>query len=217
MSLRTIAALALVAVMAAPALAAGTTKKKVEEPAMSAADEAKQEFNRGIAMRDEAWKLEEKLAGAEGADRAKLEKRIARAYKQAADHQQAAVAKNPEFHEAYGSLGYALRKQGDYAAALEAYDKALSLEPTYAEALEYRGEAYLGLDRPEDAKKDYAVLVGRDRSRAAQLLHSMKAWVAAKRSDGSADASVASLDGWVDDEMASLGDVAFDANGKGVW
>ena len=38
-----------------------------------------------------------------------------------------------------------------YPAALAAYDRALSLNPHNRGALEYLGEAYLELDRPDDA------------------------------------------------------------------
>lgn len=212
MKQRIFLALALVAVTTAalPALAAGGTKQKTDEAeAASPTEQAKMDYNRGIVARDQAWKLEERLASADADQRAKIEKRIAKNYAAAARHYESAIANNPRFHQAYSSLGYALRKQGEFAEALAAYNKALEIEPTYAEALEYRGEAYLGLDRPEDAKRDYSVLVGRDRSRAAQLLHSMKAWAAAR--------DAAAVAAWVDDELASLGDVAFDANGKGVW
>ena len=49
-------------------------------------------------------------------------------------------------------MGFAYRKLGDYPAALDAYGKALTLNPYNRGALEYLGEAYLELDRPDDAK-----------------------------------------------------------------
>jgi tetratricopeptide (TPR) repeat protein len=53
--------------------------------------------------------------------------------------------------EAYNLAGHAWRKLGDYERALAFYDKALELNPHHRGALEYLGEAYLELDRPEDA------------------------------------------------------------------
>ena len=94
-----------------------------------------------------------------------------------------ATVKDARFYQAYSDLGFALRKTGDYAAALETYDHAISLAPTYSPALEYRGEAYLALDRVEDAKKAYMALFPGDRGRADELLAAMKGWVEKRRAE----------------------------------
>ena len=64
---------------------------------------------------------------------------------------EASTDKDAHFHEAFSSLGYARRKLGMYEGALSAYDTALSLVPNYAEAVEYRAEAYLALNRIPEA------------------------------------------------------------------
>jgi tetratricopeptide (TPR) repeat protein len=46
---------------------------------------------------------------------------------------------NPNLPQAYNGLGYAYRKLGDYAKALENYDRALQLSPRFVDAIEYRG------------------------------------------------------------------------------
>ena len=84
-------------------------------------------------------------------------------------------------HQAFSSLGYALRKTGDFEASLVAYDRALEINPSYFEAIEYRAEAYLGLDRVEEAKAAYLDLFGRDPERAEQLLTAMKGWLQDRR------------------------------------
>ena len=68
-----------------------------------------------------------------------------------------------------------------------AYDKALSLRPSYPEAIEYRGEAYLALNRVDDAKQAYLDLFAGNRKLADQLLVAMKSWVAEKRSASGGD------------------------------
>src|SRR5258705_2213412 len=80
-------------------------------------------------------------------------------------------------------MGFALRKSGDYTAALEAYDRALTLSPAYTPAIEYRAEAYLNLDRVEDAKTAYMGLFPSDRSRADELLTAMKGWIEKRLAD----------------------------------
>ncbi|MBI1725288.1 MAG: tetratricopeptide repeat protein, partial [Candidatus Tectomicrobia bacterium] len=61
----------------------------------------------------------------------------------AAELFQQAVKADPKHYQAYNMLGYALRKTGKPKEALEAYNRALSLKPDYAPAIEYRGEAHL--------------------------------------------------------------------------
>ena len=72
---------------------------------------------------------------------------------------QEAVEQNPRDHAAHNMLGYALRKAGRPQQALDAYNRALSLKPDYAPALEYRGEAHLMLNNRKAAMEDYQALV----------------------------------------------------------
>ena len=68
------------------------------------------------------------------------------------DHMSAAVKRKPWHDDAYSLMGFAHRKLGDFESSLEAYDKALKLNPHNRGALEYLGEAYLDLDEPEQTK-----------------------------------------------------------------
>ena len=68
------------------------------------------------------------------------------------DHMSEALEARPWLDNAHNLMGFAYRKLGDYPAALDAYGKALTLNPYNRGALEYLGEAYLELDRPDDAK-----------------------------------------------------------------
>jgi tetratricopeptide (TPR) repeat protein len=72
---------------------------------------------------------------------------------------QKAVSANPKDHRAYNMLGYSLRHVGNYKEAISAYNAALTLKPDYAEALEYRGGAYLKAGNLAAAMKDYQTLV----------------------------------------------------------
>jgi Flp pilus assembly protein TadD len=68
------------------------------------------------------------------------------------------VAAHPDDADGHNWLGYALRKSGDAKAALPHYDRALRLDPRHLGAREYRGEAYLMLDRLADAEAELAEL-----------------------------------------------------------
>ena len=76
------------------------------------------------------------------------------------DHMGVALEARPWLDNAHNLMGFAYRKLGDYPAALEAYDKALALNPYNRGALEYLGEAYLELDRPDAAKQTLDRLAG---------------------------------------------------------
>jgi hypothetical protein len=105
---------------------------------------------------------------------------------------------DPSAHEAWNYVGYTNRKLGNYADALAAYAKALSLKPGYPEALECRGEAYLGLNHIPDAKQAYLDLYAGDRKLADKLLNAMKAWVAAQRAaPGGASSGADDFDHWI--------------------
>ena len=153
-------------------------------PSKSPAEEAAELYNSGIQHRDKAVALQKEAAAAPNEkDRAKLEKKAAKEFAKAASDYRQATQLNNKMHQAYSDLGFCLRKTGDYVGALEAYNRALSLAPAYAPAIEYRAEAYLGLDQVEDAKKAYLDLFPNDRSHADELLAAMKGWVQKRQGD----------------------------------
>ncbi|MBB4001796.1 MAG: tetratricopeptide repeat protein [Aurantimonas endophytica] len=62
------------------------------------------------------------------------------------------VERRPHHDNAWSLLGYSLRKSGNHERALDAYGRALSINPHHRGAMAYLGEAYLDLDRVRDAK-----------------------------------------------------------------
>jgi tetratricopeptide (TPR) repeat protein len=120
------------------------------------------------------------------------------AYASARTKLQVLVGRSPQLAEAWNSLGYTQRKLGAFDDALASYAKALELKPGYPEALEYRGEAYLRLNRIHDAKQAYLDLFVSNRAIAATLLDAMKAWLKTQDSAHSVDASIVTdLRQWV--------------------
>jgi tetratricopeptide (TPR) repeat protein len=67
-------------------------------------------------------------------------------------HMARVIEDRPWEDEAYNLSGFAWRKLGDYERALVLYDQALRLNPHNRGALAYLGEAYIELDRLDDAK-----------------------------------------------------------------
>jgi tetratricopeptide (TPR) repeat protein len=122
---------------------------------------------------------------------------------------QQATQSDPTMHEAWNYVGYTNRKLGNYDVALTAYERALTLQPGYPEALEYRGEAFLGLNRVADAQKAYLDLFASNRALADKLLASMKDWLQTQRASSSADATtVSELDKWIQERSTIAGQTA---------
>lgn len=71
---------------------------------------------------------------------------------------QQVVAKDPQNADAYNLMGYATRKSGDANGSLRYYTTALQIDPKHLGAHEYIGEAYLMLDRPQEAEQHLARL-----------------------------------------------------------
>ena len=122
---------------------------------------------------------------------------------------QQAAETNPQMPEAWNYVGYTNRHLGNYDTALTAYERALTLRPGYPDALEYRGEAFLGLNRIADAKQAYLDLFAGNRQLADKLLVAMRGWLDAQRASASADATaVSELDKWIQERSAIAGQTA---------
>ncbi len=158
-------------------------------------------YNVGLEYRNKAWKLEEQAATADGERAAKRAAKAQESYKKAIEQFRVAVELMPDFYQALGSLGYALLKTGQCGEALEAYDRALAIGPVYPAAIEERGEAYLGLDRTEEAKGAYEQLFRIDRKRAAELMSAMRRWLDKRRGDagGLSEEAINSFAVWIEE------------------
>lgn len=73
---------------------------------------------------------------------------------------QRVVARDSQNADAYNWLAYATRKNGDAAAAIPIYEKALAIDPKHRGAHEYIGEAYLMLGDLPKAKQHLKTLDG---------------------------------------------------------
>jgi tetratricopeptide (TPR) repeat protein len=117
---------------------------------------------------------------------------------------------DPQMHEAWNYVGYTNRKLGNYDVALAAYERALALHPGYPEALEYRGEAFLAVNRVADAQQAYLDLFASNRGLADKLLAAMKSWIDTQRTAGTGTDATAvnDLDKWVQERSQIAGQTA---------
>jgi len=170
------------------------------ERQMTPEEQAKAAYNQGVR----AVKAADKLAKSaeEATDDKKKSKALDKAkrqYENARGYFASALQRKVEMYEAWNYVGYTSRKLGEYDKALQAYDEALRLNPSYGEAIEYRGEAYLGLNRIDDAKNAYMQLFQSSRPLADQLMAAMQKWVTDRRAAGNAAPEVDALAQWIDE------------------
>lgn len=206
---RLTALLTMVLLVAGPAAAnggggmsGGTGSFGASSESLTPEQKAVRDYNAGVKLVSTADDAAATAASATDAKkRDKAAGKSEDAYRKALAKFESATTLVPAFAEAWNYVGYTRRRLGDAAHALVAYDRALQLKPAYLDAIEYRGVAYLALDRVSDAREAYLQLFGRDATLAARLLGAMRQWVATRRatSAGTDAAAVDDLAHWIDE------------------
>jgi tetratricopeptide (TPR) repeat protein len=179
---------------------AGGGSFNMPERQMTPEEQAKTAYNQGVRAVKAADKLSKTAEEAtDDKKKTKAEDKAKRQYENARGYFAAALQRKADMYEAWNYVGYTSRKLGDYDKALAAYAEALRLNPAYNEAIEYRGVAYLGLNRIDDAKNAYMQLFQSSRPLADQLMAEMQKWVAGRRAAGNAAPEVDALAQWIDE------------------
>jgi tetratricopeptide (TPR) repeat protein len=161
------------------------------------------------------------------AAKAATPEKSAKAHEKAQKYYQEAVTKlidvvglDPKMYQAWNYLGFANRHLGHYEDSLSSYAKALEINPNYPDAIEYRGEAYLGLNRIDDAKDAYMALFRDSRPLANELMTAMHHWADARRKDaqGLAPTDVEAFAKWMDERETVAAQTASLATGAPpIW
>jgi len=147
-------------------------------------EQAKDAYNSGVRFIKKAQGYDADAAKASSPEKAaKAQDKARQAYSKALEQFIDAVTKQPSMYQAWNYVGFANRHLGNYDDSLSAYAKALELNPDYPDAIEYRGEAYLGLNRIDDAKQAYMSLFRDSRGLADELMTAMHHWIDARRKD----------------------------------
>lgn len=188
---------------AAPAHADGPGSYRPREqpstgkPALSEV-QAIDAYNLGYAAiqrADHATALSDATADPE--EKRRSQRTAAEQYEQACRHFQEAVRLDAYLFEGFTYLGYANRKLGRHSQALAAYERALKLNPDYSYAIEYQGQAYLGLNRIDEARFNYLRLYALNKGQAKKLLQAMQTWLDAHKEFRPAGVDMDSFAAWV--------------------
>ena len=147
MNARPLLPLLLITLVATPALASFGSKPETPPPSSSSssspeASDQKTPRQQAEAFYNDAYgdvaKAKDLLAQ-EKPDKKKAEK----LFKKAIDHADDALKLDNNYFEALNLQGFSWRKLGNYKKSLEAYAACLKIQPDYAPAREYYGEALL--------------------------------------------------------------------------
>lgn len=105
------------------------------------------------------------------------------AYGRALDQFTEALSNKGDMYEAWNNVGYIHLRFGAYAESVDDYNHTLALKPELPEAIEHRAEAYLAIDRLDDAKSAYMDLFNHDVKLADQLMVAMQQWLTSHRAN----------------------------------
>jgi len=199
----------------------GSSAGSVSNSQRNPDDAAKSAYNSGVRSVKKAQEYDADAAKASTPEKvAKAHEKAQKAYRESLTSFIDAVGAQPKMYQAWNYLGFANRHLGNYGDALSAYAKALEINPNYPEAIEYRGEAYLGVNQIEDAKGAYMALFRDSRPLADELMVAMHHWADARRQDaqGLSSTDVEAFAKWMDERAGIAGQTASLAIGaKQPW
>src|ERR1700738_2355324 len=187
-----------------PGLGARGGQPGGEMPSTPAVDKpdasAKKAFNAGVKSLNRAREFEEVAAKATNPDKkaAAMEK-VGDAYNRALDLFTEALSNQGDMVDAWNDAGYVHLRLGAYSESIDDYNHTLALKPDLLEAVEHRAEAFLAVDRLDDAKAAYMNLFNHARPLADQLMLSMQKWLRSARvaAKGMRPADIDSFDQWL--------------------
>jgi tetratricopeptide (TPR) repeat protein len=175
-----------------------------EMPSAPAADKpdaaAKKAFTAGVKSLNRARELEEAAAKATNPDKkAVAMDKVGDAYNKALDQFTEALSNKGDMVEAWNYAGYVHLRLGAYRESIDDYNHTLALKPDLLDAIEHRGEAYVAVDRLDEAKAAYMDLFNHARPLADELMVSMQKWLEVHRAaaGGIRAADIDSFGKWI--------------------
>jgi tetratricopeptide (TPR) repeat protein len=169
-----------------PGMGSGMGQPGGEMPSTPTADKpdaaAKKAFNAGVKSLNRAREFEQVAAKATNPDKKAIAmEKVGDAYNRALDLFTEALSNQGDMVDAWNDAGYVHLRLGAYSEAIDDYNHTLALKPDLLEAVEHRGEAYMAVDRLDEAKAAYMNLFNHARPLADQLMVSMQKWLETHR------------------------------------
>jgi tetratricopeptide (TPR) repeat protein len=154
----------------------------------------------GTKSMAKAHELEDLIAKATDPDKkAKAVSKLEDTYGKALDQFTEVLRNKNDMYDAWNQIGYVHLRFGAYRESIDDYNHGLALKPDVPEAIQHRGEAYLGIDHLDEAKAAYMDLFFHARPSADQLMLGMRAWLQNHRTaaNGMRASDIDAFDKWV--------------------
>jgi tetratricopeptide (TPR) repeat protein len=187
-----------------PGMGSGMNQPGDDTPSTPAVDKpdaaAKKAFNAGVKSLNRARELEEVAAKATNPDKkAGAMDKVGDAYNRALDQFTEALSNQGDMVDAWNYAGYVHLRLGAYSESIDDYNHTLALKPDLLDAVEHRAEAYMAVDRLDDAKAAYMTLFNHSRPLADRLMASMQKWLESHRAaaNGMRASDIDSFDKWL--------------------
>jgi tetratricopeptide (TPR) repeat protein len=106
-----------------------------------------------------------------------LQQKLDDTYGRALEEYTEALRNKNDLYEPWAKIGFIHLHFGAYRESIDDLNHALALKPDSQEAIEWRGEAFMGVDHLDDAKATYMDLFFHARPLADQMMTTMQGWL----------------------------------------
>jgi tetratricopeptide (TPR) repeat protein len=157
-------------------------------------------YSNGMKTMAKARELEDVIAKSTDPEKkAKAESKLEDAYGKALEQFTEVLRNKGDMYDAWNQIGYLHLRFGAYRESIDDYNHGLKLKPDVLDAVEHRGEAFLGIDHLDEAKATYMDLFFHARPLADQLMAAMQVWLKNHRvaANGVRASDIDSFDKWV--------------------
>src|SRR5277367_1391104 len=138
----------------------------------------------GMKSMQKAHELEDTIAKATDPDKkANAQAKLDDIYGRALEQFTEVLRNKNDMYDAWNKIGFIHLHFGAYRESIDDYNHTLALKPDLQEAIEHRGEAFMGVDHLDEAKAAYMDLFFHARPLADQLMGTMQAWVQSHRTE----------------------------------
>ena len=161
---------------------------------------ASKAYAAGMKSMLKAQELEDTIAKATDPDKkAKALSKLDDTYGRALEEFTEVLRNKNDMYDAWNKIGFIHLHFGAYRESIDDYNHTLALKPDLEEAIEHRGEAYLGIDHLDDAKATYMDLFFHARPLADRMMASMQVWLQSHRAsaNGIRASDIDAFDKWL--------------------
>src|SRR3984885_2985611 len=147
-----------------------------------------------------AKELEDTIAKATDPDKkAKAQEKLEDTYGRALEQFPEVLRNKSDMYDPWSKIGFIHLHFGAYRESIDDYNHALALKPDLLEAIQHRGEAFMGVDHLDEAKAAYMDLFFHARPLADQIMLTIQSWLQSHPTSakGISESTIDAFDKWV--------------------